>query len=236
MNNVSVQDFLPDLMPRLPGAEEELVMHETFAAIREFCEDGQAWIETLPSVSSKANNPNIYLNPQPDGRVVGYVKQVLFVGAGTVSATSNSNGFRKLLTPITTVPAFVTTGQEPTAYMMADTGHLVLNPIPTLDHTKSYTIDISLIPTNVKARLPQEFLTHHRDAIISGVCSRMMLMISKPWSNPTTALYHGKRFRNFVKRSRALTNSKYSPGAGWRFPDFAMQRFGSYTGGGRGLT
>ncbi len=217
MKLIKAEDWLSDLMPRLPGATEELIVHETFSAIREFCEDGRAWVDNLGPLSSKANNKNIYLNPQPGNVMVGYVYMVLFKG--------NSN-FRKKLTPMSDVASYITTGQDPTGFYMEDTGLLTLNPVPTIAHDKAYTVVVSLIPTNINTQFPQEFLTHWRDAVIDGTCGRMMLMQSKPWSNASLALHHGKRFRNFIKRTRNLTRNKYTSGQSWLFPNFAKQRFG----------
>lgn len=219
-----VDYWLKDLMPRLPGAEESFVKHETFATLREFCEDGRAWIDTLTNLSSKANNPNIYLDPLPDGNKVGYVLDVQYRPSGSTQAKS--------LDVMTSWPALATrVADDPLAYYMLDTGHIRLNPIPGKDHEKSYDVTMTLIPCDINVRLPIEFSSHWRDAIIDGVCSRMMLMVAKPWTSLKLGEFHGRKFRNHVKRARSITDSRWSRGdAQWVFPqNFAGQRQRYYT-------
>jgi hypothetical protein len=199
-------------MPRVPGATEELVLHEIFAALRELCEDGSAWIDTLKNVGTKANNRNIYLDPLADGNKVGYVFQVKF------NAVNSPYG--KALTPLTVWPSSTEqTADNPLAYYMADTGHILLNPTPSQAHPNAYDITMSIIPCSDKVRLPVEFSSHWRDAVIQGTCERMMTMVSKPWSSTRLAVFHGRKFRNHIKRARYIAKTRFSPGdAVWRFP------------------
>lgn len=220
-NSVKICDWLPDLMPRLPGADEALVLRETFAAVREFCEDGLAWVETTRPLTSGANNPLLYLDPLPDNAVTGYVLRVMF-------GNEANQTDRHQLGSLSIAPGSRSTGTDPSAYYMEDTGTLRLHPVPTVDHKQAYVVSLSMIPINQKVLLPNYFMSHHRDAIIDGTCSRMMLINGKPYSNAGLAVHHGKRFRNFVKRSRTLTRARYSEGAAWRYPDFAKQRGGYF--------
>lgn len=211
--------WLDDLMPRLPGATEKLVLHETFAALREFCEEGNAWIDVMTNISTKANNRNIYLDPLPDGNKTGYVLQVLFDPV-------NSDNSRKLHALTSWPFRSATISDDPAAYYMVDSGHILLNPIPKKAHVKAYTITVTLIPCSEKVRLPVEFSSHWRDAIISGVSHRMMSMISKPWTNTAQSIFQGRKFNNHKKRARQIAESRFGRGERqWVYPqNFAGQR------------
>jgi hypothetical protein len=107
---------------------------------------------------------------------------------------------------------------------MDNTGELLLHPTPLNEELNSLLVACTLIPTCDTCELPDYFYTHYRDAIIAGVCSRMMRMASKPWSDRASALMFGREFRNHIKRTRDITKTRYSfSDAPWRFPHFAAQ-------------
>jgi len=215
--STKLADFLPEIMTRLPGITEELLMQEIFAAVRQLCEDGRAWTEQFGPLSSKANNPTIYLDPLFQSARVGYVHRCTFQG--------NSN-VRKILAPAPEYPLYEQSSVEPRAFLMVGPGTVELAPTPNRDWSKRYLFDLSVIPTESTCKLPDLFRTHWRDAVIDGTCGRCMSMISKPWTNQQQAIVHQRQFRNHIKRCRAITSAKFSPQAGWAFPDFAKQRVG----------
>jgi hypothetical protein len=56
-------------------------------------------------------------------------------------------------------------------------------------------------------------------AWLDGTLGRLYGMPSKPWSNPTIAVYHGRRFRNAMayRKQEAIRGFSYNLPA-WRFP------------------
>lgn len=217
MKQYQPEDWYQYLMPMLPGITEEFLLVMFGNVLREFCEDGRAWTEIVGPLSSKADNPKILLDPLPGNTRVGYVYQVTF--------QSNPSTL-KTLTPGAVIPYLRPSGDQPTAYFMETTGTINLNPIPTQDWDEAYLVDLSVIPLGPNIRLPEIFWTHWRDALIDGVLGKCMLMISKPWSNPSLGTMHARKFRNHIKRARAITDSKYTDAQAWAFPDFAKQRVG----------
>lgn len=215
--SANIDDWLPEVMTRLPGITEELCRQEIFAAIRQLCEDGRAWTELFGPLSTTANNATIYLDPLFQSARVGYIHRVTFQG--------NSN-VRKTLYPSPEYPLYEQSAIEPRAFVMVGPGTAEVFPVPNRDWPKAYLFDISVIPTEETTKLPDLFRTHWRDAVIDGTCARSMSMISKPWTNQQQAIIHGRSFRNHIKRCRAITSAKFSPQAAWTFPDFAKQRVG----------
>jgi len=217
MKQYTVDDWLPQCMTRLPGITEELLRQEIFDTLRQFCEEGWAWTDTFGPLSAKANNPLILLDPLYQNTRVGYVWLAVFA-PGT--------GAQKRLTPMATMAAYQPVADQPTGFLMVEPGVAQLNPIPAGDLKNQFLFDISVVPVELTTRFPAVFRTHWWDAVIDGACSRCMMMVSKPWSNPSIGTLHGKRFRNHIKRARAITTAKYNQGQPWAFPYFARQRVG----------
>jgi hypothetical protein len=60
---------------------------------------------------------------------------------------------------------------------------------------------------------------------VEGVLAKLMGQISKPYSNPTMATYHAKRFRNFMAQAKQTAARGYTYNTpNWRFPGWAAQR------------
>jgi hypothetical protein len=214
---MKLEDFYDDLMPRLSGADESLVKHETFAAVRKLCEEGWAWVMDVGPLNVRVGADTVYLNPLPENTSVGYILQAQF------TPTDGSTGY---LTATANLPLDrATLGTPATFYHAAGPGTIKLVPTPDKDHDKSLIVVCSVIPANVTVVLPDYFNTHYRDAVIDGVCSRMMAMSSKPWSNMTMATYHGRSFNNHIKRSRSISLRRFSLAENnWAFPRQFMGR------------
>jgi hypothetical protein len=96
---------------------------------------------------------------------------------------------------------------------------MTLYPTPSTDQSDVLSVSCTVIPRSKHTNLPELFSTHLRDAVIDGVCARMMLMVSKPWSNGPLAVTHNRRWRNHIKRTRDITRRRYSMSDGmWAYP------------------
>ena len=207
-------DFLDELMPRLPGADEAFVQAEMLSAARILCVDGYAWPVNLGPLDIRADDPNIYLDPLPGDTRIGIILSVRFEPAG-------SN--RKDLWPLTRPPVETTSNAtEPRYYWMATPGEMVLSPTLSVAAPDSIYVDATVIPADSTCIFPDAWRTHFSEAMIAGVCSRMMAMQSKPWSDRNGSMLFGKQFRNHVATTRRTTINRFSQNqAQWRFPRFA---------------
>jgi hypothetical protein len=208
---MNLSDFLDDLMPRLSGAEERLILHETLSTVRRLCEEGWAWPLDFGPISVKEGKSLVYLDPMPCNTRVGYVLSAAFAASGPVT---------RPLAPATARPVIDSMKRAtPSAFYMQDTGTLQLVPTPDKDYDNALSLVCTVIPTCVDTVIPDFFGTHFRDAVIDGVCARMMVMNSKPWSNGPLASLHGKSFKNHIKRTRDITKRRYSLGdRNWSYP------------------
>lgn len=74
--------------------------------------------------------------------------------------------------------------------------------------------------------MPDELITAYRAALMDGAKARMMAQIAKPWSNPTLAAAHLRRFTSATSRARAhASRQRTIAGQRWSFPQtFAVRR------------
>ena len=202
------------LMPRLPGASEELVLNEVFHTAQLLCNEGHAWVEEVGPLDIRANNRNIYINPLPNDSRVGEILSVRYEPAGEQ---------RRYLTSLAKPPPESTAdATAPLHYYMREPGWLVVYPTLTTASADSLYIDCSVIPARSSCSLPETFSTHHSQALVDGTCYRMMMMSAKPWSDRAAAMLHGRAFRNYVHTIRTTVKNRYSQGTVlWQFPAFA---------------
>ncbi len=217
--DVVVDDWLDDIMPHVPGATEKMVRQEIFAALRQFCDDGRAWVYNFQDESTVKDSPVLALNNMPDDTTLGYVLRIAFAQNPT---------YPKYLRSVST-PILVRSRKSdtPLAYYMETPTTIHVAPTPTQDLDNKYEVEATLIPTAADAKFPDEFRTHWVDAVIDGSLYRLMRQLSKPWSNTTAADFYGRSFRNHIRRSKAITNSRFSTGTSvWTYPDFASKIIG----------
>ena len=61
-------------------------------------------------------------------------------------------------------------------------------------------------PSAGATELPDTLATHHRETLINGTLGRVLMMNSKPWSNPASAQYNMTRYFAGVNRARIDAN------------------------------
>jgi len=222
------RDWLDDVMPRVAGASEELVLQEISSAMRELCEDGMAWPLEVRPLGSVADDPALDIGAalqallgQP-GVTPGNVMRLTF---------SPDSGYQRVLAAAAAEPLRLSeTADDPAAYMMVAPSMAHLYPTPRKDHPGAYTATVTVVPTAPDVVFPEFFRSHYLDAVMQGVLARMLPMGSKPWTDKASAVSAARSSRNHIKRSRAATLGRFTAAQGWAFPFFAQ---GSGSGWGR---
>lgn len=217
---VKAEDWLDDIMPHVPGATSPYVLQEISAALREFCDDGRAWVHSFHDESTVADDPELILSDMPDNTVLGYVLRVSF---------GDNPSYRRYL-PATATPMLVLSriADRPLAHYMEDANTIYVIPTPAKDLLGAYEVEASLLPYGDDIEFPIVFRTHWRDAVISGALARLFAQVSKPWTDVRAAAYYGRKFRNHTKRARAITDARFSNAKSlWSFPDFASKTIGN---------
>jgi hypothetical protein len=212
-----VEDYLDTVMPRLPGAEETLVRQEILAALRQFCREGLAWDYRYGPVDITASTTTLTLDQQPaDTEIVVLLR--------TEIMPDGSDSYRSFPAMLALPAKPNETATAPKRYFPETPASLTLYPIPTVTHTNGFRAVVALSPTATTAVLPDVFNSLWLDAIKDGVLSRMHAMASKPWTDASLAIVHGRSFRNQIAQARVMTKNRYGVGnTAWKFPFFAAQ-------------
>lgn len=206
MANADMNRLMDHARIRLPGALDAAIQMELFSALREFFGGSNCWYEdidftALPTDSEYYADPDAYtydLAPTD-----GTITRVLFV--------RDDQG-------------------RPISATMPIPGTLVLGYAP--DVAKTYTARVALTVVDPVTRegypsFPDWVLTKYGTEILDGVLGRMMSQLAKPYSNPTLALAHLRKFKQGVNKARveAKTGNVYRA-QDWRFPQsFASGRY-----------
>jgi hypothetical protein len=188
-------NILRNARTHLPGATEDVLEMELFNVIDEFCRDAGAWGETIEL--ELLEGTSVY----PVDWTYGDPLQLYEVAHDTFGTTDAV--------------------YDPETRMISFAG------IPTAEDVE-YPVFLSatMIPVltdGMELWLPPRLWTQYHQAILSGLLARMMGQPNKPYSNPALAVYHARRFRNFIGQARAFTTSNGEPGGqNWSFPRWAV--------------
>lgn len=178
----------------LPGALDSALRMEMFSVLTEFFSRSNCWYE---DIAFGVSPPTREYTVVP---VSGRVERVIWVLSGTdspVHAAMPSPGEIHLAQ----LP------QEPATY----TARVALN---VADPVVEPGEDGEGYP-----EFPDWVLEKYGNGLLSGLLSRMMSQIAKPYTSPTIALYHGRVFRNATNDARVEgAQQNVYRAQSWRFP------------------
>jgi hypothetical protein len=189
------------LLSRLPGIGEDALRLEIGNAIQEFLRETHCWRETV-NYNVVAGQKNYVLTPQSQNADVTYVIAVEVDGRPYSPASPDA--FDRTLYGV---------------YRVCDPFYEIeLHPTPTGTVAKGLkaVLGLSLKPESLD--IPDALLAAHFENIIDGVLERCYDHSSKPYSNPEKHIYHHRRFRAALTRTRRITrggDAQASPS--WRF-------------------
>lgn len=211
--DVTLDTWLKDSLPNLPGIVRSVAARQLVLAAREFFERTLAWQATIDNINAKAGDKQYWLSPYDEFSDVISVMAVVF---RTDGADPKSGRY---LSPLPTrPPAGYTTG-IPLGYY-AGAGPDAIYLYPTLDSDIDDALDIlvALTPKQSVEHLPRIAALKFYDAIMDGFLARVYLHPSKPYSNLAAAAEHRRRFISQIGRYRGEVKGGYVHAQNWRFP------------------
>jgi len=115
----------------------------------------------------------------------------------------------------------------PVAASMAEPGVLLLRYTPNV--SDQYVATVSLLPLQEDSTslpiLPEWISRKYYQDLTDGVIARMMAHPAKPYSNPTLAVYHMRKFRGGIATAKAhAAHTNLYDGQAWRFPAMGVGR------------
>lgn len=215
INGQSVDYFVQKAIIDCPGAPETLVESKLQDVLRAFYTDSTAWRQFCGPFKVVQGRQEVQLNPVDQYTQLQYV-----LGAYLYPSVAGGNAKQYLkASPRLFVGA--DTGTPAAFFMLTpDTMQMFPTPNETLGQVLYvYGVCTPLINT---PRLPNISTTHHFDAIMAGLLSRLYAMPNKPWSSKESSKDYDRFYKQCLSRFRDEANRAYSSAeAPFRFPTFA---------------
>lgn len=183
------------LRMRLPGAIDDAIALELFAAMNEFFQNSNAWTEDI-SLNVDPSLQSYDLTP-----TYGTINRLIYaINADDLPQSC------AMQTPGTLDLQFAPSQAETWTVRV---GLTVTDPTDR----------------NGYPQFPAWFLNKYGNDILDGVLARMMSHPSKPYTNTAMAAYHAKRWQGSISQAKVEAQHKnVYRGQAWRFPVFARGR------------
>lgn len=186
--NVLFDEFLPEVLPDVPGCPDISAIIAIRNAAIEFCERSHFWKSALGAFSTEANAMTYNLVSPVTGTRVIQVRDLFLDGAEIRPRTEewldqNSLDWR-------------TAGSKPRFYFQPSPEQITLASLP--DAAYALTGTVSLCPKRTATGIERFVYENHLETIASGAKSRLMMAPGKAWSNPQLGQYHAGLFNSGV--------------------------------------
>jgi hypothetical protein len=203
------EDFQDTLMQHLPGAIPESVEQTFFTHARRFYRRSRVWRETIPGICVSACANVIPLNPVDQFADICFIEQASLEGVP--------------LTIVLEPQPWMTTGRPSRIWL--ETPHEArLWPQPVETFRGLVTLTVSVQPRRDANRLPPEALTHHYEALVSGVLADMLSQQKKPYTDGGLSAIHARRFETEISRLASLRDKGYTQRSNFARPPIVALR------------
>lgn len=200
MNLISIDDFLDDVMPYLPGCTEFLAMDRLRFAAIEFCRRTFVSQETIEELDLDADEPELNI-PAPNNSVRVY--RIMWIKSPHRTLTPAP---KQMLTNRSRDWANGATADWPTSYVRLSNDTVYLIPVPLKAKDGVITAHIACIPTRDASKFDALLIDEHREAIAAGALSRLLIMRKEPWYDGASAQQYAIDFASEISTARASVN------------------------------
>ena len=185
-----------------PMCPQPLMVNALQRAAQKFFTESRVWRETLDALYVLPKVRDIDVD-QPDGARIVSILDATFDG--------------DVLTPKTPiqlnreVSAWRTTAAgDPKYITMLSPDIIRLAPHPKIKG--KLTVEVALAPTLTALSIPDGLAEEYQTALEHGATQILLAIPKKPWSDPSTAMYHAGQFKTtiataFARQSRAYTGA-----------------------------
>lgn len=195
---MKLTDFLPYVLPEVPGCPQITATRAIRDAVIEFCTKSDVY---MAEPQSLVLIPNVteYDIDVPAGAEVNHVTKLLRQGR-----------------PLDKLPYFdaiekldgAQAGSTPSYYAQSDNNTLIVGPVPS--EREKLTLLFTLKPTAKASSIPDTIGLEHRDTIVSGALFRLQMMAGSAWANGGAATSNKALFDRGI--NAALRQAKYGHG------------------------
>lgn len=192
---MNLDDFLPHLLPDLPGCPDSIVKQQLLFAVIEFCQETHAWNEIQDPIQVRERVNEIDVDTPTGARIVA-VKDVW----------ASSRKLRPVTMPqlFELIPNWQTAeGSEPT-YYNASTDYRTMRifPIPIDVNDSTLTLRVAYAPKMDATSIPDELAIKYWDALIGGAKARLMVIPGKAWTNSQMSAYNRGIFNDGILKAK----------------------------------
>ena len=207
--DVTLDRWLKDSLPLLPGVVRSVASRELVLACREFFERSYAWQTLIEEQNAKAGRKQYWLSPLDDYTNVVGVLGVCFDG------TWLSPLVRRPIYPV----ANPRTSDRPDSYYVPEAPDMVeLHPDLTNDFDSALTFHVALTPKVSVEHLPRVAEIKYYDAIMDGFMARMFMHPNKPYSSGQLGQIRRRSFNHWIARYAAQAKQGNVGAQNWGFP------------------
>lgn len=202
------EDWLDDLMPHLPGAEQPLIEHYLRSAARKFFTDSLAWQVPIEAISLEAGEASYEISFDADeGEAVKIVGSVLWATKTTRITGATRAQLRDLYGDYTLADPVAV----PKYFTSDDAFSVLLIPPPAAALADAVTGMVAVRPVREATGLADEMALRYHDEIANGALSLLLSIPKKPWTDQ--ALAGDKRAMFNVAIGQASANGASGQGS-----------------------
>lgn len=210
----TLNEFLKDQLPELPGVIRSVALRELRLTLREFFDKSWAWTKEVQDVAIPTGVEGIQVDDSDENTdVVG----ILSVAKGNPTA-----GYRTL-TPLARRPINEETAEAPyNWFVTSNPDEFMLYPYVSVATTDDLTVQVAVSPSlNIDAgdtTLPRQIILKYYDAIEAGFLARLYNHPNKPYSSPMEGKSKRTEFVKAIGYYAAQRKNGYNGAPNWGYP------------------
>lgn len=215
--DVTLDRWLKDTLPMLPGVVRGVAARELVLACREFFERSYAWQTVIEDQNAKEGRKQYWLSPLDQYTNVIGVLGVAYKGVAL--ARLPARPARR---------SSSTSSNTPQAYYSPDAPDSI-EVYPDLDHDEDagLSFHVALTPKPSVEHLPRVAEIKYYDAILDGFLARMYMHPNKPYSSFTLAQAKRKSFNAWIGRYAGQAKQGNINAQNWSYPaGWGVRRYG----------
>lgn len=193
------QDFLPYVVPDVPGAPTPVIIHAIRNACIRFCEQSMILTRDHDPLTVIANIVDYDLEPPTGYLVVKVAKAWLDnipLDPLSPDIIDDAAVYNRLYSSYEASPS------TPRRFLQKDERTISLWPMPDKKYANGLTMRVALKPTRASTTIEDVIFEDYAEVIASGALSRLMLAAEKPYTNEKMAAFHAAEFIRGVNVAR----------------------------------
>jgi len=184
---VTFDDMLIHVLPWAPGCPSTMAIIQLRNAAREWCQETEVWLDTLPDVMTEAGRAKYALNlekHQDAARILSVT-----VGGVEYPVLQSSRAKMEMRRERQRLDCFAWT---------TNADDINLFPVPTTSGVR-IQVECSLMPSESADEVADEAVGQYRESVAAGALARLLSMLKEEWANPSEATRFDGRFRADMK-------------------------------------